>query len=261
MNQKIRNLSYPISAVVIFAVLWEILTRLIGFPEYILPLPSQVVVEIANRVQLLLFHGWITGYECILGFLASIVIGVPIAFILALAKPIEKAITPILVFSQTFPKIAIAPLFVIWFGFGIIPKVIVSFLIAFFPIVISTVAGLKSVEPEYDDLVRSMGASSFQRFVKIRIPYSLPYFFSGTKVAVAFSVIGAVVGEFIAAEEGLGYLIMVANDAIDTTLMFAAFVALMILGALVYYFVEYIEKKCIFWHPSVREMSNTLSES
>jgi NitT/TauT family transport system permease protein len=260
MSQKLRNISYPISAIIIFALLWEALARLIGLPEYILPLPSQVVAEVADRINLLFVHGWITGYEAVLGFLASIFIGVPIAFILALSKPIEKAITPILVFSQTFPKIAIAPLFVIWFGFGLLPKITVSFLIAFFPIVISTVAGLKSVEPEYDDLVRSMGASSFQRFVKIRIPYSLPYFFSGTKVAVAFAVIGAVVGEFIAAEEGLGYLILVANDAIDTTLMFAAFVALMFLGAFVYYLIEYIERKTIFWHPSVRDTSVTLAE-
>lgn len=261
MNRKIKNLSYPLLASFLVAVLWEILGRIARIPEYFLPLPSVVIEEVVANAWLLTVHGWVTGYESVLGFLLSVAIGFPIALMIVWSDPIERSVTPILVFTQTFPKIAIAPLFIIWFGFGIFPKVIIGFLVAFFPIVIASVTGLKAVESDLEDLVRSMGATELQTFVKIRIPNSLPYFFSGAKVSVALSVVGAVVGEFVAAERGLGYIILVANNHIDTKLMFAGFVGLMVLGAVLYFMVEYLEKICISWHASRRESPVTLTTS
>lgn len=259
MTEKLKTLVYPLFAILITCVIWEGFCRLAQVPEYLLPAPTQVATEVTGNITLLISHGWVTAYECFLGFLSSVVIGFPIALLIVYSKPIEKSVTPLLVFSQTFPKIAVAPLFVIWFGFGIIPKIIISFLIAFFPIVISTVTGLKAVEPDLEDLVRSMGASVYQKFVKIRIPNSLPYFFTGAKVAAAFSVVGATVGEFVAADEGLGYLILVANNNLETSLMFAAFLGLAVLGACIYFGVDYLEKICIAWHCSMREESAILT--
>ena len=192
MKQKLKDLSYPFLAILIVGLIWEAFGRLTRFPEYFLPLPSVVVVEVKVNAWLLLVHGWVTTYESVLGFLISVAIGFPIALLIVWSEPIEKSVTPLLVFTQTFPKIAIAPLFIIWFGFGIFPKVVIGFLVAFFPIVIASVTGLKAVEPDLEDLVRSMGASDYQKFVKIRIPNSLPYFFSGAKVSVALAVVGAV---------------------------------------------------------------------
>jgi len=259
MAQKFKELSYPFVAVLIAAVVWQAFVWLARLPDYFLPLPTAVAVEVAKNAWLLLVHGWVTTYESIMGFLVSVVVGFPIALIIVWSRPLERSITPLLVFTQTFPKIAIAPLFIIWFGFGVFPKVVISFLVAFFPIVISSVTGLKAVEPDLEDLVRSMGASELQKFVKIRIPNSLPYFFSGAKVSVALAVVGAVVGEFVASEKGLGYLILVANNHVDTKLMFAGFVGLMIIGALLYFVVDYMEKICISWHASRREQSITLT--
>lgn len=261
MRQKLSNLSYPFIAILIAAAVWQVFVWVTRLPDYFLPLPTTVALEVINNAWLLLVHGWVTTYESVLGFLISVIIGFPIALIIVWSKPIEKSITPLLVFTQTFPKIAIAPLFIIWFGFGIFPKIVISFLVAFFPVVISSITGLKAVEPDLDDLVRSMGASDLQKFVKIRIPNSLPYFFSGAKVSVALAVVGAVVGEFVAAQEGLGYLILVANNHVDTKLMFAGFVGLMVIGALLYFVVDYLERICISWHASMREQNVTLITS
>jgi NitT/TauT family transport system permease protein len=165
---------------------------------------------------------------------------------------IERAIYPLLVGSQSVPKIAIAPLLIFWAGLGLFPKVLVAFLISFFPIIIDTVVGLRSVEPEMLHLARSMGAGAGRTFLKIRFPSALPNIFAGLKVAVTLSVVGAIVGEFIQADRGLGYALLQANAVMDTRLGFAAIIVLSAVGIAMFVAVDTIERRLIPWHASHR---------
>jgi NitT/TauT family transport system permease protein len=167
---------------------------------------------------------------------------------------------PTMLFFQIVPKVAIAPLFLVWFGVGATPKILVAFLISFFPIVIDAAVGLRSMSPEMDDLARSMGATRLQVFTRFRLPTSLPYLFSGLKVAATLAIAGTVVGEFVGADKGLGYLLLVTNSNIETALMFATIVALTIIGLVFYYVVERLEAILIPWHVThrIREGSGTM---
>jgi NitT/TauT family transport system permease protein len=165
-----------------------------------------------------------------------------------------------MLFFQIVPKVAIAPLFLVWFGIGVTPKILVAFLISFFPIVIDAAVGLRSMSPEMADLARSMGASRWQVFAQFRLPTSLPYLFSGLKVASTLAIAGTVVGEFVGADKGLGYLLLTTNSNMETSLMFATIVALTIIGLVFYYIVEALEGLLIPWHVThrVREESATM---
>ena len=240
--------SLPVWGMLTFLVIWEILVIIFDVPTYLLPKPTEIIVSIGDNFSDLLSHGWVTTYEMLLGYLMAIAISVPLAVMITASPRFDRFITPLLLFSQTVPKIAIAPLFLVWFGFGPLPKVLVAFLISFFPIVISTTVGLKSVSAEMIDLVRSMGASQLQVFIKIRFPTSLPYLFSGLKVAATLAVVGAVVGEFVGADKGLGYLLLIANSYLDTPLLFAAIVGLTALGIILFYIIEGLEHLLIPWH-------------
>ena len=159
---------------------------------------------------------------------------------------------PLLVFSQSVPKIAIAPLFVVWFGFGIIPKVIAAFMLGFFPVVVSTVMGFKSVDPDMLDLARSMKASRLETFLRISLPQALPSIFAGLKVSITLAVVGAVVGEFVGSNSGIGYLLQIANGNFDLPLMFAALTVLSGIGVLLFVAIDGVERMMIPWHASQR---------
>jgi NitT/TauT family transport system permease protein len=167
---------------------------------------------------------------------------------------VESYVYPLLVFSQSIPKVAIAPLFVVWFGFGIFPKIISAFLLGFFPVVVSTVMGFKSVEPDMIDLARSMGGSRLQTFFKISLPQALPAIFSGLKVSITLAVVGAVVGEFVGSNSGIGYVLQVANGNFDLPLMFAALVVLSSIGVLLFAAIDVVERLMIPWHASQRQV-------
>jgi NitT/TauT family transport system permease protein len=192
----------------------------------------------------------VTTQEVIWGYLLSIVIGIPLALAIFLSPFFARTVYPLLVSSQAMPKTAIAPLFVVWFGFGLLPKVLIAFLIAFFPIVINTVVGLASIEPEKLYLARSMGMSPMTTFFKIRLPQALPAIFGGLKIAITLAVVGAVVGEFVGAEAGLGYLLLVANGNLNTPLLFAGLVGLTVIGVVAFMLVEIAERIAIPWHVS-----------
>jgi NitT/TauT family transport system permease protein len=188
----------------------------------------------------------------ILGYLLAIAVAVPMAIAITASPSFDQFITPILLFFQTVPKISIAPLFLVWFGVGILPKVLVAFLISFFPIIIDTAVGLRSIHPDMVDLARSMGATERQFFMRFRLPTSLPYLFSGLKVAASLAVVGAVVGEFVGADRGLGYLLLVANSNLLTPLMFGTIVALTVQGLILFYIIQALETVLIPWHITVR---------
>ncbi len=233
-------------------MLWDLVIRLFKIPAYLIPPPWEVVKQLVAEWPRLLGEAWKTTLATLGGFGLTILIGIPIAMVIAYSRLVESYVYPLLVFSQSIPKVAIAPLFVVWFGFGILPKVISAFLLGFFPVVVSTVMGFKSVEPDMLDLARSMGASRLQTFFKISLPQALPAIFSGLKVSVTLAVVGAVVGEFVGSNSGIGYVLQVANGNFDLPLMFAALVVLSSIGVILFVAVDLVERLMIPWHASQR---------
>ncbi len=242
---RLSAILYPIAVVLAIVILWEAGTRAFSVPRFLLPAPSAVLLSLASNAGLLMTHGWITSLEILLGFGLSIVIGVPLALAIFLWPPFSRSVFPLLVSSQAMPKVAIAPLVLVWFGFGLLPKVLIAFLIAFFPVVINTAVGLASIEPEKIHLARSMGLGGAATFFKIRLPNALPSVFAGLKISITLAVVGAVVGEFVGGDAGLGYLLMVANGSMDTPLLFADLVLLTVLGVVFFMLVELAERLVI----------------
>lgn len=252
----IRNLfdRYGYATLVLLALIliWEIGALVTHQPERILPRPSIVAQTLIDQWQILAIHGSVTLIEAGLGFLLSVVVGVPLAIAIVYSKTLEKIIYPLLLASQAVPKIAIAPLFIIWLGFGLTPKIIIAFLIAFFPIVIDTVVGLRSIDPEMLQLAQSMGTDGIKSFIKLRLPNALPNLFGGLKVAITLAVVGAIVGEFVGADQGLGYLLQVASGNLDAPLLFAAMVFLSLIALFLFLAIEWAERKILPWHISER---------
>lgn len=217
-----------------------------------MPSPTTTLRVMGDKWGYIWHHTWVTTYETLLGFAIAVGIGVLAAVIMVYSATVEKTLYPILLFAQVIPKIAIAPLFVVWLGFGLAPKIFVAVLIAFFPVVISMVTGLKAVDPEMIELSATMGAGPLRTFAKIRFPASLPYLFAGLKVAVTLAVTGAVVGEFVGANEGLGYVILQANGNLDTPMLFAGLLVMSAIGVVLFVLVELAEKLLLPWHASRR---------
>lgn len=232
--------------------IWQIAVPLSGLSEFILPTPLAIATRIANELPLLASHGYITLFEVLAGFGMGVAIGIPLSLLIFYSRAFEKAVYPLLVALQTIPKVALAPILVLYLGYGWAPKITLAFLIALFPIVISTVVGLQSLDKNLVNLVRSMGANEMQTFFKVRLPAALPNIFGGFKVAISLSVIGAVIGEYVAAERGLGYLQLQANSLFDTTLNFASVVAISALGVSLYFILDFIESKVAYKRDSAK---------
>ncbi len=249
-----------LAGVIVFLLVWQIFVAVAHVPAYLLPAPSEILSTFLGNLPKLLNHGWITTYEMLLGYAMAVVIAIPLAIAITSSRRFDEFVTPTMLFFQVVPKVAIAPLFLVWFGVGMTPKIYVAFLISFFPIVIDTAVGLRSMSAEMTDLARSMGASRWQIFSQFRLPTSLPYLFSGLKVAATLAVAGAVVGEYVGADKGLGYLLLVTNSNMQTALMFATIVALTLLGLVFFYVVEFLESLLIPWHVThrVREGAGTM---
>jgi len=226
--------------------------RLFGIKEYLLPPPSRVWAELAKRIDPVMASVWVTTHEIIVGYLLAVVVSVPLALWIAYSRFMEEAVYPVIVFLQIVPKIAIAPLFIIWFGFGFTPKLLVVFLLSFFPIVVASIAGFKSVDPDIMDFARTTGADPWRLFAKIRLPQALPQIFTGLKVGAALAATAAVVAEFVASDKGLGYLLLQYNGQLETPMVFAVIILLSLIGLIVYYVVELIERFTIPWHVSRR---------
>ncbi len=235
-------------------LLWEMCCRLLNVPDFILPSPSIIIDKIVTSWRLLLVNGLVTAQEVVLGFGMSVVIGIPLAVLTVYSRIFERVAFPFMVSLQTIPKVALAPILVMWLGYGILPKVMVAFLISFFPIVIASVVGMRSAEKEMIYLVQSMGANELTTFLKIRLPRALPSIFGGLKVGIGQAVVGATVGEFIAAEQGLGYLQLISQVRLDTALLFAAVVVLSLLGVLLFNIVAWAERLALPWNRLRTEM-------
>lgn len=248
-----RGLDPVIALGLIFSV-WEVGVRAGSVPIYLLPPPSLVIERLLSDYKVILLHTAATSGEVLAGFLLSIAVSIPLAAMLAQYRWLERALYPLLVASQTIPKVAIAPLLVVWFGFGLAPKVLIAFLICFFPIVVDTLIGFRSIPKEVMWLSRSMGASRWKTFAKIQVPAALPNIFAGVKVASTLAVVGAVVGEFVAADRGLGYQLIVANGLLDVRMSFAVLVMLSLIGIVLYGAVDLVERWALPWHVSQRRV-------
>jgi NitT/TauT family transport system permease protein len=255
----LRRRAAPLIVFALMFVLWEFAVHLTGVKEYLLPPPSKVWTEFLKRYPTVMHGAWVTTQEIIAGYLLAVVVSIPLALSVAYSRFVETAIYPVVVFLQIVPKIAIAPLFIIWFGFGFTPKLLLVFLLSFFPIVVASIAGFKSVDPEIMDFARTTGASGWKMFFKIRLPQALPDIFTGLKVGAALSATAAVVAEFVAADSGLGYLLLQYNGQLETPMVFAIVVLLSLIGLAVYYVVEIIERIAIPWHVSQQGADVTLT--
>jgi len=243
-----RTSVYPVLTLAVMGVLWEVAVRLLDIPLYLIPAPSDIWVASLQNFDTLMAHSWITLGEIMAGFALSIAIGLPLAIAIVYSRVFEQILYPLVVACQSVPKIAVAPLFVVWLGFGTVPKVLVAFLVAFFPVVIFSVIGLESADREMLQLVRSMGARQWDVFAKVRFPNAMPSIFGGLKVAITLAVIGAIVGEFVGSNAGLGYLLMVATGNLDTPVLFAAIVYLTLMGVVLFYAVDFVGRLVMPWY-------------
>ena len=248
--QLLRVLKVAITLIVL-VVIWEIACRAFQVPSYLVPAPSAIAEKLYEKRDLYLGHTWVTLYETLAGFALAVVIGVVAAALIVVVPSVRDVVMPLLLIAQIVPKVAIAPILLIWFGYGLLPKVIIAFLVALFPIVVNVASGLAAVERELLDLGHSLEATRWQIFWKFRMPTALPELFSGMKIAITLAVIGAVIGEFVGGNRGLGYLILVANQDLDTPLAFAALLVLSVAGILLYGMIELAERLLIPWSASV----------
>jgi NitT/TauT family transport system permease protein len=241
------RVALPVVTTVAIIGLWWLAVIVMDWPPYVVPTPADVWNELVDKRDILPEHTWTTLAEALQGYLLAIAIAVPVAILIAYSKFLEATIYPALVGLNAIPKIAIAPILVIWMGFGSGPKITMVVLICFFPIVIATATGLKSTPPEFVELVRSLSASEIQQFFKVRFPAALPYVFVGLKVAITLAVIGAVVGEFVGATKGLGYLVIASGETANTSLAFAAIVLLAVISIILFYVIVLLEKLLVPW--------------
>ncbi len=246
---RVSNILLPAVVFIAFLFGWELLVRWGNYPAFILPAPADVAAKAARVITngTLLRHSAVTLFEVLgglaLGGLTATVLGYPIAHSIT----IERALSPYLVASQAIPVIAIAPLLVIWFGPGLFSKILIAALIVFFPILVNTIAGVRSVPRDLHDLMRSLNATRWQTFLKLEVPGALPVVFAGLKVGATLAVIGAVVGEFAGANAGLGVMISVADGQYDTARMFVGVFALIIMALCLYGAVAALERRVLRW--------------
>jgi NitT/TauT family transport system permease protein len=242
----------PLIGISLLFAIWEVGVRVTNVSVFLLPPPSRILQEIWTHGPVLLRHSLSTLGIILTGFGLSALVGIPLALAVSFSPLFRRTVYPMLVFSQLVPKIALAPLFVIWLGFGFLPKVLIAFLLSFFAVVLQSVVGFTSIRPEQIRVARSMGATGATLFFKVRLPQALPNIFAGLKLAMASSAIGAIVGEFIASQRGLGYLVLVANGEMNTPMSFAGMLLLTLMGIVLYFAVEAVERLTTGWHVSQR---------
>jgi len=244
---------WPLLSGAIGLALWEGLVRVFKVPVFILPAPSQVIVTIVDQWWYLLSQLAITTFAAGLGLIMAVVFGLAAGAAITASRLVDRMLTPWLVIAHAVPKVVIAPLFLVWFGFGLQSEMFFVVAFTFFPVIVNTVTGLKSADPEQILMVRAMGATPTQVLRKIQFPSALPSICAGIKLAVTLAPVGAVIGEFVASNKGLGHLLIRAVGDMDTPLAFAAVTVFSIFGVLLWRLAEWGERRVLPWHPSQRE--------
>ncbi|USQ80125.1 ABC transporter permease [Ornithinimicrobium faecis] len=238
----------PLVFVVIITA-WELSVRLFDIPKIVLPGPLAVASAFTDLVSQDTFwaHLWVTSREVLLGYGLGVLIALVLGALISQARVLERAFMPYVVAFQTIPSVALAPLFVVWFGFGELSKIVMAAIISFFPILVNVIAGLKASDPDQLQMMRSFGANSGQVFWKVKIRNSLPYVFTGLKIGALFALVGAIVGEFVGASHGLGYLILQYNYQFNIAGMFSVLIVLAVIGMTLHAFISMIERRVVFW--------------
>ncbi|WP_435170696.1 ABC transporter permease [Paenibacillus glycanilyticus] len=244
MMNKIKSSMYPISFALGFILLWELAVRLFHVPVYLLPAPSAVIEVMDGSLS---SHMLVTLTEALAGFVLANILGMITAVIFVHSKSIEKGAFPLAIALKTTPLVALAPLLVVWMGTGYSSKVVASMLICFFPILVNSVKGLKAIEHEAWELFSTYKGTKAEIFWKLRLPTSLPYVFSALKISSSLAIVGAIVGEFVGANKGLGYVVLVSSYHMDTPIMFSAIIASALCGLLLFWGISWLEKKIVFW--------------
>ena len=238
----------PMLTFLLLLVIWEAAVVAFDIPQVILPRPTEIAAQMVRFYPVIAQATLVTLWETVAGFLLAVLIGVPLGIVITSSPLLRSAVYPLLVVAQSIPKVSIAPLILIWLGYGMLPKIIVAFLVSFFPVVIATAAGLEAVEPDLLDLARSLRASGWQSFALIRFPTALPFIFSGLKVAITLAIIGAVIGEFVGANSGLGYILVSSTANFNVPLGYACLVVLSALGIVLLAAVEALEVVALPWN-------------
>lgn len=226
---------------------WEWLCRAMAVPSWLLPTPSEIVKAAIEWAPDLAVNSLVTLRETVFGFILALALSLPLSALIAFNPMARKLIYPLLLGLQSIPKVALAPLVTLWFGFSEWPKIVIVVLVCFFPILVNVVAGLENVPKSMLDLMRSLGAPQHMVLRRLRLPAAMPALFTGCKVAITFAVIGAVIGEFVSAQSGLGYLIMISTSQSQTPVAFAAILALTLLSVALFYVLEFVEKRVVTW--------------
>jgi len=243
------RLVWPALGITLLVLAWSLTCSLFDIPAAVLPTPTSVLVAFIQWFPLLVREGWITLQETVLGFLLALAVGIPLAVAIANSRTLSLMFYPLLVALQSVPKVALAPIVLVWLGTGLESKLAIVWLVAFFPIIIDTAAGLRATPRELIELALSLKASPWQILTKVQFPSALPFVLTGAKVAITLAVIGAVIGEFMGASRGLGYLLLSATSQLNSPLAFAALFALSFLGLGVYAGIELIEALLARWLP------------
>jgi len=249
----VSQVLYPLAGVVVIVAVWMLACWLANIPTVVLPSPDKVVRSLVQRRDLLIGESWVTFKETLYGFVLALLVGLPLAVAVANSRPLNLMFYPLLIALQSVPKVALAPMILVWLGTGMESKLAIVWLVAFFPIIVDTAAGLRATPRELVELARSLNASPLQLFLKVQLPAALPFVVTGAKVAITLAVIGAVIGEFVGSSEGLGFLLLSATSQLDTPLAFAALFALSVLGIFVYALVGLGERMMSPWLPPALE--------
>lgn len=245
---ELGNKLLPVIFLLILLTTWECIIELGGIEKYIMPAPTDIVKAIISDFKVLLPHTLATLYESIVGFAIAVILAVILAIIMDLVPLIKKGLYPILIISQTVPTIALAPLFIIWFGFGALPKIIVVVLVCFFPVVISISDGLENVDKDLINHFKLMGASKLKTFTHLKLPYGIINFFSGLRISATYSIMGAVIGEWLGGDKGLGVYMTRAKSSYALDKMFGAIVIIVLLSMAIFFVIEIIEKISTPWN-------------
>ena len=260
MTSGFKGLSLRLLSVVAVLAVWELLVRLLRIPAYILPPPTAIFAALYQGIVTTLYidHIWITLTETLLGFAVGTALAFALGTVVALSRTTEFFLYPFIVMFQAMPKVALAPLIIVWFGLGLTSKVVNAALVAFFPLMVNTIVGLRSAEEDRINLMRSLAATPLQIFWMLQLPNALPYIFAGLEIAMIFALIGAIVAEFVGAQAGLGMLIQSMNFSLDVAGQFSVLLILSVLGLVLNSIIVGTRKRVLFWDTSEKSEAGRL---
>ena len=246
MNEKLES-AMPWLFVAGLLLVWQLICVGFGIPSFLLPQPSVVVQALVAQFNPIMENSWDTLVRTIIGFILAVVLGALLGIAIGSSRLIYRGLYPVLIGFNSVPKVAVVPIFVIWFGTGTVPAVLTAFLVSFFPIAVNVATGLATVEPELLDVLRSLGARKRQILIKIGLPRSLPYFFASLKIAITLAFVGTIISETVASSSGIGYLMMAATANFDTPLVFAGLFVIAVMGIVMYAIFAFVEQRMTFW--------------